>query len=348
MATFRHRGSSWTAIVRKKKGGKIVHQETRTFTGLKAEALARDWAARAEARIERDGVPQRLASVTTLGALLLRHLQVLESTRPLGRSRASHLGVLATEFAEVPLSSLTSSLFSDYAQRRRATGAGPATVLYDLSVLRAALGTAKPLYGIEVTAQPVKDAIKALSDMKVVARPRKRTRRPTGEELAQLTAEFERVASYPSTKIPMAAITALAVALPRRLGELTAMLWSDLFAARGGKIVVLRDTKNPSEPRDETVPVLPEAAAIIETLPVIDERILPYNSESVSAAWQRACKRLNIEDLHFHDLRREGISRLFEAGYTIPEVAKMSGHLDWSMLQIYTKLSPQNILEKFA
>ena len=55
---------------------------------------------------------------------------------------------------------------------------------------------------------------------------------------------------------------------------------------------------------------------------------------------------LNI--LEGYDLRREGVSRLFEAGYAIPEVAKVSGHLDWSMLKIYTEISAKNVLEKFT
>jgi hypothetical protein len=36
------------------------------------------------------------------------------------------------------------------------------------------------------------------------------------------------------------------------------------------------------------------------------------------------CKRW-IEDLHFHDLRHEAVSRLFELGLTVPEVALISG-----------------------
>lgn len=90
----------------------------------------------------------------------------------------------------------------------------------------------------------------------------------------------------------------------------------------------------------------PAARAIIEGLPRIDERTLPYNSESVSASWERACGRLGIDDLHFHDLRHEGICRLFESGLQIQEVAMISGHLSWTTLKRYTHLRPQDVLEK--
>jgi hypothetical protein len=40
--------------------------------------------------------------------------------------------------------------------------------------------------------------------------------------------------------------------------------------------------------------------------------------------------------LHFHDLRHEGISRLFEMGRTIPQAASVSGHRSWASLQRYS------------
>src|SRR5438128_2432360 len=42
-------------------------------------------------------------------------------------------------------------------------------------------------------------------------------------------------------------------------------------------------------------------------------------------AVKRRSARAKINDLHFHDLRHEAISRLFEAGLTTPEVALRSG-----------------------
>ncbi len=51
------------------------------------------------------------------------------------------------------------------------------------------------------------------------------------------------------------------------------------------------------------------------------EFVFPYNPRSVGAAFTRACKVLEIADLHFHDLRHEATSRLFERGYSIQEVA---------------------------
>ncbi|MGA6995231.1 MAG: hypothetical protein WBZ22_03140 [Pseudolabrys sp.] len=45
-----------------------------------------------------------------------------------------------------------------------------------------------------------------------------------------------------------------------------------------------------------------------------------------------------MKDLRFHDLRHEGISRLFEIGRTIPQAAAVSGHRSWTSLKRYTRI----------
>ena len=71
--------------------------------------------------------------------------------------------------------------------------------------------------------------------------------------------------------------------------------------------------------------------------------IFPYNGKSVGAAFRRACRALDIMDLHFNDLRHEGTSRLFEAGLTIEQVALVTGNRDRKMLQRYTNLRPEKL-----
>ena len=63
----------------------------------------------------------------------------------------------------------------------------------------------------------------------------------------------------------------------------------------------------------------------------------------MSTAFRRACKKLKIENLHFHDLRHEATSRLCEAGLSIEQVALVTGHRDWRMLKRYANLRPENL-----
>jgi len=57
-------------------------------------------------------------------------------------------------------------------------------------------------------------------------------------------------------------------------------------------------------------------------------------------------KRAEIEDLHFHDLRHEAISRFFEMGLTPPEVASISGHRTLSQLMRYSHANTSLVADK--
>ena len=77
-----------------------------------------------------------------------------------------------------------------------------------------------------------------------------------------------------------------------------------------------------------------------------DDRIFPFNHRSISSRFTRSCQELDIQDLHFHDLRHEGTSRLFEAGFQIQQVALVTGHKDWKMLRRYTHIRPEALHEE--
>jgi len=51
----------------------------------------------------------------------------------------------------------------------------------------------------------------------------------------------------------------------------------------------------------------------------------------------------DITGLRFHDLRHEAISRFFEMGLSLPEVALISGHKDPRMLFRYTHLKVESV-----
>ena len=63
-------------------------------------------------------------------------------------------------------------------------------------------------------------------------------------------------------------------------------------------------------------------------------QIKPCHS-SLQNAWKRLIKRSGLNDLHFHDLRHEAISRFIRKGLTIPEAASINGHKAQSMLLRY-------------
>ena len=60
----------------------------------------------------------------------------------------------------------------------------------------------------------------------------------------------------------------------------------------------------------------------------------------------QAKNKANISDFRFHQLRHEAISRFFEKGLSIPEVALISGHKDVRMLFRYMYLKAEDIVRK--
>ncbi len=338
MASIRKRGNTWQCIVRVTQDGQDF-EESRTFD---TERLAKDWGKRIEADIKLNGIQHRTRSGITLGKLLEDYLNAITALRPARRQTVHDITRLAYEFRNDKLPTLTSKRFMDFGLSRAKGGASGATVLHDLSTLRSVIGAAKPMFGVNIKTDAIDEATNSLRRIGAVAKSKSRHRRPTSDELKALTVEFERIGRHPATIIPMNTILQVAILFPRRLGEITSMTWEDYR----GTHITLRDTKHPVAPRTEVVPVPEDAAAIFDALPRIDARILPYNSESVSASFERACKRLEIMDLRFHDLRHEGITRLFDAGLSIPEVAMISGHKSWGMLKRYTHMSPKSVADK--
>ena len=75
-------------------------------------------------------------------------------------------------------------------------------------------------------------------------------------------------------------------------------------------------------------------------------RVFPITANALRLAWERMRAHTKIKDLRFHDLRHEAISRFFELGLSVPEVALISGHKDTRMLFRYTHLRAKDISSK--
>ena len=105
------------------------------------------------------------------------------------------------------------------------------------------------------------------------------------------------------------------------------------------------DTKNGSS---RTVPLSPKALAVIDNLNKNQAKLFPTSDNAIRLSWDKLKKRANLEGLRFHDLRHEAISRFFEKGLSIAEVALISGHKDPRMLMRYTHLKAEDVALKLA
>jgi integrase len=78
------------------------------------------------------------------------------------------------------------------------------------------------------------------------------------------------------------------------------------------------------------------------------KQVIPMTGNAVRLAWEHLRVRAGCPDLHFHDLRHEAVSRLFERGLNVLEVAAISGHKELKMLSRYTHLKASALVAKLG
>ncbi|WP_245482218.1 MULTISPECIES: site-specific integrase [unclassified Mesorhizobium] len=138
----------------------------------------------------------------------------------------------------------------------------------------------------------------------------------------------------------LAPMLELAVETGMRRGELLSLEWKhvDLDA----RTAILPLTKNGNSRK---VPLTTRAATVLSKIPVRGETVFPISPGAFRQAWERLVKT-GLKNLLFHDLRHEAVSRFFEMGLSVPEVALISGHRDYRMLFRYTHIRPEDVARK--
>jgi len=274
----------------------------------------------------------------------------------MSQSKAQALDKIEKLLGKRRLVELKTTAFVDFCKTRELQGAGPATILQDMSYIGTVLRHGGGLIGAEhATATAITSldtARRTLRHSGRVAKPEERERRPTDTELSDLINHW---AGNPRQSIPMIDLVLFAVSTAMRLGEIVNLRWEDL--GESDRTIVIRARKHPTKKASnhQKIPLPLNTCVvggqIIDPLAIIRRqptawtrkgRVFPHAAHSVSTAFQRAVAALDIEDLHFHDLRHDGASRLFEAGWPIERVALVTGHKDWNMLRRYTQLRAED------
>ena len=327
MATIRQRNGKWQAQVRHRGQPTL----SRTFN-LRADAVR--WSKQTEAEVDRLGVsPDRsILRRLSLGDLLRRFRdEVCPNRRGQSVETFTINGFLRSDLASKWLAEITPEGFAAYRdQRLKLVRAG--TVNRELGLIQRIWEVAKVEWGIPLPENPMKSISKPKAD-----KPRERRLR---------AGEWDRLveASRESRNPFLLPLVQLALATGMRRGELLNAHWGDLNWTASTLHIPWSKT---GEPR--TIPLSGQAKRLLAGLGVIwssDDRVIPISTEAAKLSWQRLTRRAGIEDLRFHDLRHEAVSRFFELGLTVPEVALISGHKDPRMLFRYTHLRAADVAKK--
>lgn len=328
MASIIKRGDmQWQAKVRVKG----FPAQSKTFI-MKADA--EKWGKETEIAIERNLFFDRsIAERTTVSSLIERYRNE-ELPKKKGKYFNTCLKHLDEAFGEYALSSVTPELISKHRDLRLKT-VGASTVRKEIFTLKVIIDLASMEWGIPISNNPCLLVKKPVE-------PKGRDRRlVAGEEERIMVACKNHEAS-----VFLVAIVRLALETGCRASELLKLEWCDVNLTK--RTAKLWETKN-GENRE--IPLSSSAAAALQSLPRhISGRV--FNSwcavESLNNAWRKSCERAEIDGLRFHDLRHEAISRLFEKGLNIMEVAHISGHKTLTMLKRYTHLKAEDLAMKLG
>lgn len=338
MASIIKVGEKWRALIRRKGHPSYC----KTFT-TKVQAAA--WARKIESGMDQDGVP---AAAAVLGKMVL--VSDLIATYEKMREQAQRpildtanenyeLKRLRRELGHLDAAKLTPQDLVGYCSARAEDGAGPYTINMEVSKLGTVMRYAA--LGLKIRLPDVvKEARPLLAHLQLVGGGGKRERRPTEDELHDvlqwLTDNHGPVYSD---------VVRFAVGTAMRRGEIVKVTWADLDAKK--KMILVRDRKDPrkKEGNDQWVPLLGDMWELVQAQSKDDAagRIFPIHPQTLSKYFKGACDALSILDLHFHDLRHEGTSRLFELGYQVQQVALVTGHKNWVHLKRYTNLRPEDL-----
>lgn len=320
----------YTAQVRLKRGGVVIHTEAKTFDRRPA---AEAWGRKREKELAEPGVLESVMKEDpSLKDVIDRYKR--ESKKDIGRTKTQVLRAIE----EAPIGSLKCSEVTSQAivSFAGSLNVKPQTVGNYISHLAAVFTVARPAWGYPLDERQIADARAVLKKLGQTGRSRKRERRPTIEEIDRILAHYVEMEARERAEIPMREIVIFAMFSTRRQEEICCITWEDYEGDR----VMVRDMKHPGQKigNDTWCDLPPEARRVVDSMKRGKGAIFPYNHRSVSASFTKACSFLAIEDLHFHDLRHEGTSRLFEMGWNIPHVATVTGHRSWASLQRYAHL----------
>lgn len=149
----------------------------------------------------------------------------------------------------------------------------------------------------------------------------------------------------------LASIIEFAIQTGMRRGEIIGLTWSDIDIEK--RKAYLDKTKN-GESRQ--VPLTLQAVRLLDGLPRVNAKVFPMGFDCLRRQFRRLKRHIRndwhgygdnpFDNLRFHDLRHEALSRLSDAGLNVIELSHISGHRTLGMLKRYTHPSHEAIFAK--
>jgi integrase len=290
MASIRQRSGVWQARARRKG----YPDEVSSF---KTKTEAQMWARNVESEMEQGSHQSLLQAKDILFAEILQRymIEVTPSKRGAKREAEGIVFMLRQKFSAYSMANLTPSVVAGYRDERlKNVAAG--TIIRELSILSGISTHARKEWGLPTTTP--------CALVRKPPTPRGRARLISAAEEIQLLDELKPIRRRSPWMVPL---VMLALETAMRRGELLAMRWENVNLT--SQTVLLPITKNGSA---RVVPLSKKAIAILEALSSRSSAVpvFPISHMTMHNCFVDACRRAEIVDLRFHDLRHTATSRL--------------------------------------
>ena len=237
---------------------------------------------------------------------------------------------VSSPLGNIQIAYITPEQIFDYMETRRHT-VSLGSLRKEYFLLKNILNFAKLGYGISPSNNPL-DSISVPRD----SNPRDRRLEPHEKVLLE-------TAFLGHKNIEFANVCLLALDSGMRRSEILKLSKSDFSASK--QTLLIRESKNGD---NRVIPLSKRATAILSNQEGENQNTMfSITPSCVHQAWKRLTKKLELEDLRFHDLRHEAISTFFEKGLSVAEVQVISGHRDVRQLFRYTHIRAEEIIKRY-
>jgi integrase len=277
----------------------------------------------------------KISTIYSWAEVIERYLrEVSPHLSPATHSRNEQMCNNLKEFlGQCLLGDVSPSLLSQYKARKLEKGYRRETILREFGLLRRIFNIAIEEWEL-CKENPVRKALKTLGRA-----DNKKVRYLTSEEIPRL---MQALPGWLKPVVILARHTGL------RRGNLLDLTWEQVNLSK--KLIVVSRTKNGepigiplSETASRTLTELQRVRYLHSPFVFCDRDGKSHTPFKVSVAFKRACKKAEIHDLRFHDLRHDFASNLVQSGVDIYTVRELLGHKDLRMTVRYCHLAPENL-----
>lgn len=327
MASIRKHGDAWQARIRR-NGFPI---EIKTFS---VKLDAEQWARAIESKMDNGLFVNRdKAEQNTFGDVILRYMTAVTPGKRGCLEETIRLNAtLRHRVTKLSMANLTPEALAQYRDDRLKI-CRPNTVIRDLAALSSIINHARREWSYAIQ-NPIEMIRKP-------AMPPGRDRVLNRADEQLLLTEL----SPTGRRNPlMQPIVIIAIETAMRRGEILGLRWE--YVDLEQQTVFLPITKNG---KSRYVPLSMRAVDTLRKIErSLDGRVFPIGMAAMEANFLRAVRRAELGNLHFHDLRHTGTSRMACKLPNVIELAAVTGHTSLQMLKRYYHPKAHDLAKKLG